>query len=75
VYGGEKVKDQDVDVAHVKIQEADSKGGMLHIENNCLFVILRYEKARGLLVRKTFQHVAHGPPNRGFPALRGLWGQ
>jgi len=36
VYGGENVKDWDMDEAHGKIQEVDSKGGLRNIERNSL---------------------------------------
>ena len=34
MYGSEKVKDQDVDVAHGKSEGVYSKGGVLHVEKN-----------------------------------------
>jgi len=36
VYGGEKVKDQDVDKAHGKSDGVHSKGGVLYVEKNGL---------------------------------------
>jgi len=36
VYGGEKVKDQDVDEAYGKNDGVYSKGGVLHVEKNGL---------------------------------------
>ena len=34
VQGGEKMKDQDVDEAHGKIEGVYSKGGVLHVEKS-----------------------------------------
>jgi len=36
VYGGEMVKDQDVDEAHGNKEGVDFKGGVLHVEKNGL---------------------------------------